>query len=152
MPHRPRSTVTRRYRTVRAEPFRGESGARRGLRPFDEPRQERRPAAVIPISPGLAFGPERLPAAVLDRDPGAALARRLEADLDLGGVGAVPAEVPQVAEPARRLPDGHLAPVVLDPARRPLEDPAARARLQDDGQVVRARHGVVGRPPPVDLL
>src|SRR6478609_408750 len=92
-----------------------------GLRPFDEPRQERRPAALVPVSPGLAFGAERLPATMLDRDPGPALARRLEADLDLGRVRAIPAEVPEVAEPARRLPDRDLAPVMLEPARRPFE-------------------------------
>ena len=50
------------------------------------------------------------PAAVLDLDPGPAGVFGGELDLDLGRVGAVPPEVPQVGQPGRRAPDRHLPP------------------------------------------
>ena len=110
-------------------------------------REERRPAAVVAVAPVLDPGAERLPAAMLDLDQGGRLAVRQEPDLDLGRVGAVAAEVPQVDESARRLPDRDLAPLVLDAGRRPLEDPATGPRLEDDSQSGLAGHRVVGRPP-----
>jgi hypothetical protein len=56
----------------------------------------------------------------------------LRCDLDLGRVGAVGAQVPEVRKPARRLPDEHLAPVLLATRRAALEDTAADARLDHD--------------------
>ena len=92
-------------------------------------REERRPAAVVAVAPGLALGAERLPAAMLDLDEGGRVAALDEPDLDLGRVGSVAAEVPQVDEPARWLPGGDLAPFVLDAGGRPFVDPAAGPRL-----------------------
>ena len=98
---------------------------------------------------GWAVRAQPLPAAVLDLHPGGAGAPGQEADLHLGGTGAIPAEVPQVGQPGRRLPDGHLAPVVLGAVGGPLVDPAAHAALQDD-RLGAPGHGVIGRPPGAD--
>ena len=105
-------------------------------------RQSRQPTgSVAPTSP------EPLPAAVLDLDPGGRRSAGDEADLDVGRVAAIAVEMPRVAEARRWLPDGDLAPVVLDAARPTLEDPAAAPALQHDRQVVFRGHGVVLGPP-----
>jgi hypothetical protein len=57
-----------------------------------------------------------------------------EGDVDLGGAAAVGAQVPEIGQPARRLPGQHLTPVVLDPDGGALEDPAARSRLEGHQQ------------------
>ena len=75
-----------------------------------------------------------------------------EPDLDLGRIGAVAAQVPEVDEPMRRLPGHHLAPVVLRPGGRALEDPPADAPFKHHLQVRLADGGVVGRPPGGDPL
>src|SRR5579862_3055739 len=87
---------------------------------------------------------------MLDLDPGLVLGAGHEADLDLGRIRAVAVEVPGVGQPGGWLPDRHLAPVMLDAARLPLEDPAAGPALQDDRQAGRGRDGVVERPPKPD--
>src|SRR6187431_429346 len=88
---------------------------------------------------------------MLDLDSRAASGRD-EPDLDIGGVGAIGAQVPRVREPARRLPDRHPAPVVLVTAARPLEEAAADARLEDHAQIAFAGDRVIGRPPRGDPL
>jgi hypothetical protein len=50
-----------------------------------------------------------------------------EGDVDLGGPIPIGAQVPEVGEAARRVPDQDLAPVVLGAAGGALEDAAARA-------------------------
>ena len=87
---------------------------------------------------------------MLDLDERRRLTLVDEADVDLGRVGAVTAEVPQVGEPARRIPDRHLAPVVLGAVAGPLEDPSAGPSLEHDLEVRLAGDGVVGRPPLPD--
>ena len=86
---------------------------------------------------------------MLDLHPGGVGPPGQEADLHLGGVGAVPAEVPQVGQPGRRLPHDHLAPLVLGPVGGPLVDPAAHAALQDN-RLGAPGHRVIGRPPGAD--
>src|SRR5207237_446945 len=49
----------------------------------------------------------------------------------------------------RRLPHGHLAPLVLGAVGGPLVDPAAHAALQDD-RLGAPGHRVIGRPPGAD--
>jgi hypothetical protein len=73
-----------------------------------------------------------------------------EPNLDLRRVGPVASEVPKVTEAERRLPDRDLSPVVLDAVRRPLEDPAADAALEDHVRVVFPGRGVIRRPPDPD--
>ena len=117
--------------------MRGGAGKRRSaLGGGDIPRQEGRPAAVVPLTPCLAVGAERLPAAVFDLDSGGPLPRGDEPDFHLGRIRAIALEMPEIAEPARRLPDRDLAPVVLEAAGCPLEDPTAGTRLQDDPDIV----------------
>ena len=96
------------------------------------------------------FGAERLPAAVLDLDEGGGVVAPDEPDLDLGRVGAIAADVPQVDEPIRRLPGQDLAPFVLDAGGRSFVDPATGPRFEHDRGVRLTRHGVVGRPPRGD--
>jgi len=79
---------------------------------------------------------------VLDLDSRRRVAERDKPDLDLGRVRAIASEVPQIAQPPGRLPDGDLAPVVLVAGRGSLEDPAALPWLQDDQQIGRSAHGV----------
>ena len=112
-------------------------------------RRDAAPAAAVALPPLLALRAEPLPAAMLDRDRGA-VAVRHERDLDLGGVAAVEAQVPEVDEPVRRLPGEHFAPVVLDALRRALVD--APARLEDHAQPRLAGDRVPVRPPAARLL
>src|SRR4051812_37259154 len=93
------------------------SGARLHVM-WDEPG----PAALVARAPVGPLRAEALPPAVDDRDRRAVRGGD-ERDLDLGGVGAVEAQVPEVAQPAGWLPVEHLAPVVLDAGRRALVDP-----------------------------
>src|SRR4029079_15934278 len=94
-------------------------------------RQQRRPAAAIPVPLLLTAAPEPLPAAMLDLKAGRDVVGSEEPNLDLGRVGPVASEVPEVTEAERRLPDRDLSPVVLDAARRPLEDPAPEPDLRE---------------------
>ena len=94
----------------------------------------------------LSLRAEPLPAAMLDLDPGRVTGWD-EADLDLGRIGPVSAQVPEVDEPMRRLPGHDLAPLVHVAGRGSLEDPPADAALQHDLEVRFAAGGVVGRPP-----
>ena len=107
------------------------------------------PVPMVAVPPGPGVRAEPVPAAVLDLDPGGAGPPGQEADLHLGGAVPVPAQVPQVAQPVGRLPDGHLAPLVLGAVGGPLVDPAAHAALQDDGRA-QAGHRVIGGPPGAD--
>src|SRR5262245_25938627 len=68
------------------------------LRERHEVRQERRPAAVVTVAQGFALGAESLPARVFDLDPGPPSAEGQESDLDVGRVGSIASQVPQVAE------------------------------------------------------
>jgi hypothetical protein len=88
---------------------------------------------------------------MLDGHARAADAERLEADLHLGGVRVIAAQVPQVPEPDRWLPERDHAPVVLEAGRRSLEDPATGARFEDHDRVRFARGRMVGWPPGVDV-
>jgi FAD-linked oxidoreductase len=111
-------------------------------------RDEPVPAAAVALAALGAERAEALPAAVHDRHR-RAVPRRLgrERDLDLGGVGAVEAQVPQVGKSARRLPGDDLAPVVLGAVGRALVDAPARARLERHGQVGVRGDRVAVRPP-----
>jgi two-component system, OmpR family, sensor kinase len=112
-------------------------------------RQQRLPADMSAVAPRLAVGAQALPAAVGDVDPGLRGALRAEADLHLGGVSAVPAQVPQVDQPGGGLPDRDLAPLVLGAVGGALVDPAADAAGQDDA-LGAAGNRVVGGPPGAD--
>ena len=109
------------------------------------------PAAPVAVAALLGDGAEPLPPAVLDPHRRAVAGGR-ERHLHLGRVGAIEAQVPEVDQPPRRIPGQHLAPVVLDPLRRALEDPPARARLERDGEPGLAGDRVAVRPPPRRLL
>src|SRR5258708_3955963 len=110
-------------------------------------RQERRPAAVVPVAPGLAAGAQAGPAAMLDLHPRRSLGAGEEPDLDVRGVTPIGVEVPRVAEAGRRFPDRDLAPVVLLAAGPALEDAAAGPSLEHDRQPLLCRNRVVERPP-----
>ena len=62
--------------------------------------EQRLPAERLRSRHSSARSPEPFPAAVLDLDPGGGLALREEPDLDLGRVGPVGAQVPQVGQAA----------------------------------------------------
>src|SRR5580692_11656739 len=113
-------------------------------------RQERLPPDSVTVPPGARAFAQAFPAAVFDLDPGIAWAPGDEPDIDVGGRVAVPAQVPQVGQPLRGIPDGHDAPVVLDPLGGPFVDPAADAAFQHDGQVPVAGDRVIRRPPRPD--
>src|SRR6185437_16267724 len=115
-----------------------------------EVRQQCLPALPVPVTPVPGGGAQPFPAAVLDLHPGRGVALGNEADVHLGGVGPVPAQVPQVAELGGRFPHGHLTPVVLGPVGRALIDPPAHRALQHDDQPGCPGHGVVSGPPGAD--
>src|SRR5262245_2272426 len=115
-----------------------------------EVRQERRPAAAVPVPLLLPAQSQPLPAAMLDLDPCPRCPRVDEPDLDLRRVRAIATEMPQIAQARRRLPDRDLAPVVLLAGLGALEDPAAGPALEHDVRRRIARRGVIGRPPGVD--
>jgi hypothetical protein len=83
---------------------------------------------------------------MFDLDSGAAVLLD-EVDLDLGGIAAVRPDVPQVGDPARRLPDGDLTPFDLQPRSRALEDASALAALENHLQARLRSHRVGDRPP-----
>ncbi len=87
---------------------------------------------------------------MLDLDQGRVVAASDEADLDLGRVGTIAAQVPQVDEARRRLPGHDLAPLVLDAlaVRSKIRPPVRGSRTTSDVRL--ARHRVVGRPPRRD--
>src|SRR3954454_13129911 len=114
---------------------------RTGCTSGDVVRHQAAPPALVALA--LA---EALPVRVDDRDRGP-LGGGREADLDTRGVLAVLAQVPPVGEAARRVPLEHLAPVVLLAGRRALEDAAAGARLEGDGETGVGRDGVALWPP-----
>ena len=160
---RSRSRRTRSWRSSRTAWTRPAEGPTPGTQPpafagaglaslgrRDEMRQERRPAAAIPIAPRLPLRAERLPAPMLDLHARRRVTAIDELDLHLGGVVPVAPQVPQVPEAGRRFPDRHLAPLMLGAGHGPLKDPAAGARLQHDRGVRLARRGVICRPPSVD--
>src|SRR5580704_14767125 len=88
-------------------------------------RQQGLPASLITVTPLLAG---TFPAPVFDVDAGLLGALRVEADLDLGGVGFIAAEVPEIGQPGGGLPHGDLAPLVFGPVGGAFVDPAARTR------------------------
>ena len=96
---------------------------------------------------------ERLPAAMLDLDAGRPPRRAATNRISTSVASARSrAEVPQVDEPVRRLPDRDLAPVVLD--RRPPSARRSGRRTAAPGRPSGRRlagHGVVGRPPLVEI-
>jgi hypothetical protein len=94
--------------------------------------KETRPTLAIPVHEFRSLVSQTFPSPVRDADRGV---RALfgEVDLDLGRRIAIAPDVPQIDEPCWRLPDEHLAPIVLGPLRCSLEDPAAGARLEREG-------------------
>ena len=98
-------------------------------------RQECLPPGPVAVPPDIRPCAQAFPAPVLDLDPGIAWAPGDEPDIDVGGFAAAAAQVPQVRQPLRGIPDGHDAPVMLDPLGGPFVDPAADAAFQHDGQV-----------------
>src|SRR4051794_28685717 len=95
----------------------------------DVVRDEPAPAPAVALVQRRRTLPEPFPAGVHD---GHARAGALggEVDLDARRVAPVLAQVPEIGEPARRLPRQHLAPVVLLARRRALVDAAAGPRLE----------------------
>src|SRR5437899_3986118 len=105
---------------------------------------------MVPGAPRVGFVTERVPASMLDLDEGRVGPAADEPDLHLGRVRAVAPQVPEIGESTGRLPDRHLAPLVLDAGSRAFVDPTAAARLEDDGKPRLSRDRVVGRPPRPD--
>jgi hypothetical protein len=112
--------------------------------------QEPVPPAGVRVAPPPALGAQPLPAMVVDLQHGAADSTMDERQLDVGRVGPVAADVPQVAEAVRRLPAGHLSPVDFATGGRPFVDLAPRPAFQHDQRARLAGRGVARRPPPVD--
>src|SRR5690349_14440655 len=104
------------------------------------------PPGTVGVAPARSARAEPLPPAVLDVHARRRVALVDEGELDLGGVGAVGAYVPEVGEAMGRLPHGDLAPVDLDAGGGALEDPAAWPRLEDDSETWLSRHRVRSRP------
>src|SRR5690606_21120688 len=93
-------------------------------------------------------------AAVLQVDPGAPLAVRVEAQLDLAGLGgvrlrdSVRVDLPGEDEPVGRLPGQYATPVAAEAVRADLVALAVDARLDTDPfQGVRAGPGELADPP-----
>ena len=119
----------------------GSVGGGAGLvsRRFHEVRQERRPAAVVPVAPRSRLPPRAPPSRDARSRPASSRRPIDELDLDLGRVRPIASQVPEVAEAVRRLPDRHLAPVVLG---------AARASARRSGRRGAARGRPSCRPRP----
>ena len=94
-----------------------------------------------------AFRAEAFPSGVHDLQPSGAVAQVDEGQLDVGGVAAVAADVPEVPETVRRVPRRDLAPVDLGAVRGSLEDAAAQARFERDDRVGMPRRGMALWPP-----
>jgi hypothetical protein len=75
---------------------------------------------------------------VLDLDPSVVPAKGHEADLDICRLASVAAEVPEIAQTRRRLPDSHHSPVMLDTVACPLEDAAPDPALEHHEKVTLA--------------
>ena len=132
-----------------------------GIPPARRRRYPRPPCSAASTKPGTSafqplvlasrharpFGAEPLPAGVHDLEAGGAVALVDEGQLDVGRVAAVAADVPEVAEPARRVPRRDLAPVDLGAVGGALEDAAAEARFERDDGVGMPGRGVALRPP-----
>src|SRR5579871_1455265 len=115
-----------------------------------EVRDDARPAVLVALPPRRPLGAEPLPTAVLDLDTGAGGGELDEADLDVGRLRRVDAEVPAVPEQARPLHLAHLAEDVLGTLAAALVDPPARPVLEDELAPGLAAQPVVARPPAVD--
>src|ERR1019366_8619787 len=88
-----------------------------------EPRDDATPAAVVGVPPlPAALRAESLPAAVLHLDAGHGCGNLDEGDLDVRGVSAVGADVPEVRETTRGFPGRDLAPLALVSGRRSFVD------------------------------
>lgn len=116
----------------------------------DKVRKQSTPAGAVCISPGFRAAAQPLPTAVLDFDPRHPF-NLVKPDLDFGRIGPVDAEVPQVAQPAWRLPHQNLAPGAFLSGGSPLENSAAGPRLQYNFNVGFAGDGMRSRPPRRDL-
>src|SRR5215475_12365084 len=122
------------------------SGLGDGFAGGNEVRQHSPPAGVVASAQFGTLGAQPFPAAVFDLHPGRGSRKVDEHDLDVGGIGAVLTQVPQVAEAFGRLPGRDLSPLVDGPGGGPLEDATTDTALDDDVGGV-AADGVVGRPP-----
>ena len=79
-------------------------------------------------------------------------ARHREVNDDPSCLAAVEEEMPPIAHPIGRVPGGHLAPRVLGPIRRSLEDSPSLKRFEYHLQIWILAHGVSTRPPKSGTL
>src|SRR5690348_10113955 len=87
----------------------------------DEVGRDSTPAGVVAAAQFRSLGAQPFPAAMFDLHSGRGSREIDEHDLDVGGIGAVLTQVPQVAEALGRLPGRDLAPLVDGAGSGPLE-------------------------------
>src|ERR1700682_783427 len=136
------STSSERWASTEAPAHVGGAGASRPVG-----RQDTVPARPVGVAPRPAPGAEALPAPVLDVDTGGQVRELAEDDLDVGGVGWIGGDVPEIGDPPRRFPGGYLSPLDLLARDGAFEYPPPDAGLEDHVQVALRGHGVVRWPP-----
>jgi hypothetical protein len=144
-----RGTRERRGELVGGCPQRSEADSLTGC--GLEVRKEAGPAAVVECSLVCSAGAECVPAAVLDLHLRPGLFACGEGDLDLGRVGPVLAQVPEVGDAGGWVPGGDVAPFVFFAFGCALVDAPSDSGFDDDLDVGSRADGVGRRPLPAGL-